>query len=185
MQIEVHLEDYYHAITLPERWSDYDAALIKPTQQLLELFARHQQKATFYVLGAIAETDPFLIQEIHHQGHAIGNHGYWHRHNEREGDASYHKAAHAIFTALKAKVSGPYPYRSPYWDTTPRPGYCGGAYLRHFSLWWLKRELKRTGVLWIHPHDVMQTAYHGEPWQRRAHRWDGLERLDYLLTECR
>jgi peptidoglycan-N-acetylglucosamine deacetylase len=50
----------------------------KETPGLLELFARHDAKATFFLIGEWAEREPGLIREIVAAGHAIGNHTHTH-----------------------------------------------------------------------------------------------------------
>jgi polysaccharide deacetylase family protein (PEP-CTERM system associated) len=45
---------------------------------LLELFKKHNAKATFFVLGPAAEKDPELIKEIDRQGHEVASHGGTH-----------------------------------------------------------------------------------------------------------
>jgi peptidoglycan-N-acetylglucosamine deacetylase len=48
------------------------------TPQLLELLARHDAKATFFLIGRWAEREPGLIRALVAAGHAIGNHTYSH-----------------------------------------------------------------------------------------------------------
>jgi peptidoglycan/xylan/chitin deacetylase (PgdA/CDA1 family) len=48
------------------------------TPALLELLARYNVQATFYVTGRRAEQFPQLIRRIVSRGHAIGNHSYTH-----------------------------------------------------------------------------------------------------------
>ena len=48
------------------------------TPRLLELFARHGVKATFFLIGEWAAREPALIRETVAAGHAIGNHTYTH-----------------------------------------------------------------------------------------------------------
>jgi peptidoglycan/xylan/chitin deacetylase (PgdA/CDA1 family) len=50
----------------------------KHTPGLLELLARHDAKATFFLVGKWAEREPALIREIVAAGHAIGNHTHTH-----------------------------------------------------------------------------------------------------------
>ncbi len=49
------------------------------THTLLDLFARRGVRATFFVLGLIAEAHPALVREIAAAGHEVGTHGYSHR----------------------------------------------------------------------------------------------------------
>jgi peptidoglycan-N-acetylglucosamine deacetylase len=48
------------------------------TPRLLELLARHDAKATFFLIGKWAAREPALIRELVAAGHAIGNHTYSH-----------------------------------------------------------------------------------------------------------
>lgn len=48
------------------------------TRNLLELLARHDTRATFFVLGQVAEAFPDLVREIQQAGHEIGVHGHDH-----------------------------------------------------------------------------------------------------------
>jgi peptidoglycan-N-acetylglucosamine deacetylase len=48
------------------------------TPRLLDLLARHDAKATFFLIGKWAAREPALIRTIVAAGHAIGNHTYSH-----------------------------------------------------------------------------------------------------------
>ena len=48
------------------------------TPKLLELFAQHDAKATFFLIGEWAAREPGLIREAVAAGHAIGNHTFTH-----------------------------------------------------------------------------------------------------------
>ena len=47
--------------------------------RILDILAEYQVKATFFIAGAVAETYPELIKEIHKQGHEIASHSYTHQ----------------------------------------------------------------------------------------------------------
>lgn len=53
----------------------------KYTPQLLDLLKKHDAKATFFVLGSMAERYPDLIQRMHEEGHQVGIHNYTHKTN--------------------------------------------------------------------------------------------------------
>ena len=40
---------------------------------------RHDIKATFFVVGQIAHSDPALVREVHRAGHEVASHGWAHR----------------------------------------------------------------------------------------------------------
>jgi peptidoglycan/xylan/chitin deacetylase (PgdA/CDA1 family) len=44
------------------------------TEEILEILRENQAKATFFVVGDMARQWPTLIQRIHKEGHALGNH---------------------------------------------------------------------------------------------------------------
>lgn len=49
------------------------------TPKILEELRARGEKATFYILGVMAELYPQLVQQIYKEGHQIGVHGYSHR----------------------------------------------------------------------------------------------------------
>lgn len=48
------------------------------TPQLLALLERHRAKATFFVVGEMAQRHPDLVERIAQAGHALGNHSWNH-----------------------------------------------------------------------------------------------------------
>ena len=48
------------------------------TPQVLDVLARHGARATFFVVGSMAERRPLLIQRIAHEGHTLANHSWNH-----------------------------------------------------------------------------------------------------------
>jgi polysaccharide deacetylase family protein (PEP-CTERM system associated) len=52
--------------------------VVRCTGQILELLARHDAQATFFILGQVAEKFPGLVRKIAAAGHEIGVHGYDH-----------------------------------------------------------------------------------------------------------
>jgi peptidoglycan/xylan/chitin deacetylase (PgdA/CDA1 family) len=51
----------------------------KATPRILDTLAEKGVRATFFVLGSHAERWPELVRRISHEGHQLGNHGYFHR----------------------------------------------------------------------------------------------------------
>lgn len=49
------------------------------TRRLMDLFDETSSRATFFVLGWVAERFPALIREIHGRGHEVACHGHSHR----------------------------------------------------------------------------------------------------------
>lgn len=84
LAMTVDVEDYFHVsafegVISPDNWSQWPTTVERNTRRLLQLFEEAGIKATFFVLGWVAERHPALIAEIHRQGHEIASHGYSHR----------------------------------------------------------------------------------------------------------
>jgi polysaccharide deacetylase family protein (PEP-CTERM system associated) len=82
--LTVDVEDYFHpnamdGVTEPSRWDAMPHRVEANTHRLLDLLDQHRVRATFFVLGWVAERCPQLIREIACRGHEIGCHGFAHR----------------------------------------------------------------------------------------------------------
>lgn len=82
--VSVDVEDYFHAESFSDvversRWDSYTSRVEANTRRLLELLAKLNVHATFFVLGWVAERFPGLVREIAAGGHELGCHSYWHR----------------------------------------------------------------------------------------------------------
>lgn len=88
--------------------------------RLLDLFARYDVKASFYVPGAVAEANPDMLPLLKEAGHEIGLHGYFHEIVSDVSDAEFTGALEASI-ALFVEQTGERPvgFRSPAWEMTP------------------------------------------------------------------
>lgn len=82
--MSIDVEDYFHVAALsgvirPDQWSNLPSRVEHNTEKLLALFEAHGVKATFFVLGWVAERYPQLIRKLADQGHEIASHGYSHQ----------------------------------------------------------------------------------------------------------
>jgi polysaccharide deacetylase family protein (PEP-CTERM system associated) len=59
-------------------WGSFESRVTPNTCKLLDLLARYQTRATFFVLAWVAERHPGLIKQIVECGHEIASHGYGH-----------------------------------------------------------------------------------------------------------
>lgn len=78
--LTIDVEDYYSI--LARDWLGFEAgptdAVVRNTDKVLELLAGGGTKATFFVLGEVAEEFPRLVRTIADAGHEVGIHGYYH-----------------------------------------------------------------------------------------------------------
>ncbi len=82
--LTVDVEDYFHVSAFADaiRRSDWDTRQLRVednTQRLLDLFEDNGVKATFFVLGWVAERLPALVGDIAARGHEVACHGYSHQ----------------------------------------------------------------------------------------------------------
>jgi peptidoglycan/xylan/chitin deacetylase (PgdA/CDA1 family) len=61
-----------------EVWLTIDDGPTEDTRAVLDLFDRHDVKATFFVKGVLAQAHPDLIAEILRRGHSLANHTQTH-----------------------------------------------------------------------------------------------------------
>jgi len=81
--MSVDVEDYFHvslmAPVLPRTaWEGMERRVEGSTERLLALFDRAGVRATFFVLGWVAERHPGLVRRIAALGHEVASHGYGH-----------------------------------------------------------------------------------------------------------
>ena len=61
------------------QWETLEHRVMGNTEKILRVLEKYQVKATFFVLGWIAEKHPELVRAIDAQGHEVASHGYSHR----------------------------------------------------------------------------------------------------------
>jgi polysaccharide deacetylase family protein (PEP-CTERM system associated) len=82
--LSVDVEDYFHVEAFadrisPDQWPTFASRVRRNCDRVLDLFERYGWRATFFVLGWVAERDPALIRDIAKAGHELGCHSYAHR----------------------------------------------------------------------------------------------------------
>jgi polysaccharide deacetylase family protein (PEP-CTERM system associated) len=80
----VDVEEYFTVQNLDgivprEEWPTHPLRSGDQTRRLLDLYDAHDVKATFFVLGWVAERQPDLVKEIAERGHEVAAHSYWHK----------------------------------------------------------------------------------------------------------
>lgn len=82
--LTVDVEDYFQVGAFSTHihradWDRFPLRVEHNTHRLLDIFSEFNVKATFFVLGWIAERCPRLVREIAERGHEIACHGYAHQ----------------------------------------------------------------------------------------------------------
>jgi len=123
--LTVDLEDWYHICGVDEyadaaKWGDYESRITRNTERILSLLRSHGARATFFVLGYIAEREPALVSAIAKEGHEIATHGHFHRRvfemSPKEFEEDLERSIEAVSSATGETVVG---YRAPEWSMRP------------------------------------------------------------------
>lgn len=112
------------------------------TPYILDLLKEENIKATFFVLGTKAETNPNLVKREFEEGHFIGNHGFSHRYDDIYSSTQsvldeYNKTNEVIKKAIGNNNYNSLVFRFP-------GGSSGGKY--HNLKQQAKELLKQNGV---------------------------------------
>ncbi len=122
----VDLEDWFHICAAgealaPANWERLPARVDLTTRILLDLLDAADVRATFFVVGWIAERHPDLIDTVRSAGHEIGSHSYLH---ERAYDlgrerfrADLRQSVRVISTITASPVTM---FRAPEWSINER-----------------------------------------------------------------
>lgn len=191
MLLTIDVEDWFQVENLrpwfpPERWDEPALRVEANIHHLLDLFDGFAWpvKATFFVLGWIAERCPEMVRAIHQRGHEVGSHGYGHLLcNQLAPDALRADLQHSkqlLESIIGAPVVG---YRAPNFsiddDILGRIQACGYRYDASYNSFKLNkrygrvanRQHKRAGIAWQineHFHELpisnMELAGRTFPW---------------------
>jgi peptidoglycan-N-acetylglucosamine deacetylase len=91
--LSIDLENWYSNEFLLKYLPDdsLDTQVAEATDGLLKLMNKYDVKATFFILGSVAEKYPELIKIIHESGHEIGSHAYSHTILQKLGKEAFEK----------------------------------------------------------------------------------------------
>src|SRR3954447_25268637 len=81
--MSIDVEDWFQVENLKPvvpraSWDGQESRVVRNTNRILELLEERGARATFFVLGWVAERHPELIRRIAAAGHEIASHGYGH-----------------------------------------------------------------------------------------------------------
>lgn len=118
--LTIDFEDWYQGLEIPHtQWGEFEERIVSTGQRLLELFAQAKVRATFFVLGYVAERHPQLIREIADAGHEIGTHGYSHtfiyQQTPQEFRAELARSIHLLEDIAGQPIAG---HRAPFFSIT-------------------------------------------------------------------
>jgi len=79
----VDVEDYLHVSAFEKHirrddWDHLPCRVERNTERILDIFAEQRVRATFFMLGWVAERYPGVVRRLVAEGHELASHGYSH-----------------------------------------------------------------------------------------------------------
>ena len=159
------IEDWFHIVQVDgleaEHWDELTTRhtlVERYTDKILQTCEDANAKATFFVLGWIAERYPALIRRIAEAGHELASHGHMH---DRVGLLGQERFAEDLARSIDAiggasgvRVRG---YRAPSFSITP-------------GCEWAFDELAKAGIEWDSSLFPAPRGHGGYPCPREPHR---------------
>ena len=132
--LTIDVEDWYHVCGLaggPPEVLPADRRIAGNVDRLLALLDRYGVRATFFVLGSVAEEDPDLVPRVAAAGHEIASHGYSHRPVTELTPELFREEVRRTGDILAAQCGEkPAGYRAPQWSLSLRTTPWAPAILR-------------------------------------------------------
>ena len=160
----VDVEDYFQVsafdgVVPRSTWDGRESRVSGNTERLLDLFAESNVRATFFVLGWVADRFPGLVRRIVAEGHELASHGYEHRlvysQTPREFREDLRNARFALEQAGGCPVLG---YRAPSFSIVDE------------SLWALDVLIDEGFVYDASIYPIRHDRYGIPEWTRGVHR---------------
>lgn len=166
--LTIVVEDYFHVAAMRgavarKHWERLEPRLAQNLADTLTLLDRHDVRATFFVLGSIAEQQPELVQRIVDRGHEIASRGFWPRAMRGLSPAELlddlRRSRQALEAAGANRILG---YRAPTW-------------LREEELWMLDL-LVDEGYRYDSSLNPILRRFAGQPQRLHLHRHGDAQR---------
>ena len=122
----VDLEEWFHICGVAgplarDRWDELPSRVEATTHTLLDMLDRAGVRATWFVVGWVADRHPRLIEQVLRAGHDVGCHGYWHQRAYDLGSDAFRADVRAAVSALTAiGVPAITSFRAPEWSVNER-----------------------------------------------------------------
>jgi polysaccharide deacetylase family protein (PEP-CTERM system associated) len=122
----IDVEDYFHVsvfdgVVPRSAWDTLESRVCGNTDRLLDIFAEHDVRGTFFILGWVAERFPALVRRVAAAGHEIASHGYGHRLVYDQTPAAFREDVRRAKALLEHAAGVPVlGYRAPSYSIVPR-----------------------------------------------------------------
>ena len=124
--LTIDVEDYYHVSAfesvIPYRdWERFESRVEQNTHRILDLLDQYKIKATFFVLGWVAERRPGLIRAISERSHEVASHGYSHQRIDTQSPDKFREETSRSKRIIEDTIGQPiYGYRAASYSITAK-----------------------------------------------------------------
>jgi polysaccharide deacetylase family protein (PEP-CTERM system associated) len=124
IDVEEHFQVHaFEMVVDRAAWDHYPSRVVANTHRILRLLAEHDVRATFFLLGWVADRHPDLVKKIAASGHEIATHGYWHELVYRQTPDEFAADLGQSLDAIRRASNGsngwqPAGYRAPAFSIT-------------------------------------------------------------------
>ena len=118
------IEEHFHvsAFDSPMRrrhWNQFESRVQRTTERLLDILVKENVRATFFVLGWVAERHPELVRRIAKMGHEVASLGYSHELISAQTPQQFREDVRKAKTVLENILAQPVlGYRAPNFTIT-------------------------------------------------------------------
>ena len=121
----VDVEEYFQVSALEpyvprDRWDGFESRVAHGTDRILELLGTYGARATFFVLGCLADEHPSLVKQIAAAGHEVASHGWDHRRVTHQTPQQFRDSVRRSKELLEDLSGGPVlGFRAPSFSIVP------------------------------------------------------------------
>ena len=119
------IEDWFHmvevdAVADPTKWDSFPSLVEEYTRWILDTLGEANTRATFFMLGWVAERHPQLAPLIGDAGHEVACHSYWHGRVDQQSPEAFREETARTKELLEQQTGRPViGYRAPSFSITP------------------------------------------------------------------
>jgi polysaccharide deacetylase family protein (PEP-CTERM system associated) len=175
--LTIGLDDYYHAAALKrsiqrDQWYRFESRLEKNAMRTLDLLDETGTKATFFVMGCVAEKNPSIVKEVLRRGHELASQGYCHKNVRFMSPAEFRedlrRARDVLQQAVGIRIMG---------------NRCARPLISSKDLWALD-VLVEEGYVYDSSLLPLFRSFHRQPWRRfvHAHEFGGQQLWEFPFS---
>ena len=106
------IEDWFHMVEIdavadPTKWDSFPSLVEEQTRWIVDTLGEANTRATFFMLGWVAERHPQLAPLIAEAGHEVACHSYWHGRVDQQSPAAFREETARTKELLEQQTGRP------------------------------------------------------------------------------